>query len=103
MSDKLLMAEDFNDKIGSEFTIDLNFDNAPDITLKLTECTLDPRPKLEQSKRQGFSLIFEGDLNMVLPSQTYQLKCDTLDEPLHLLLTPVGKTNEATEYQAVFN
>ena len=103
MSDKLLTAEDFEDKIGSDFTIDINLDGTPDITLKLMECERNPRPQAPEAKRQGFSIIFHGELSQILPSQIYTLQCDKFDGPLELFLTVIGQTNEATEYEAVFN
>lgn len=51
---------------------------------------------------EAFSILFKGPKEFVLQQGTYQLEHDAMGT-FHILLVPVGRNDEGTEYEAVFN
>ena len=60
------------------------------------------QPQPTSSGRQPFSLIFQGALEPVLSQRIYKIEHGEMGS-LELFLVPVGQTESATHYQAVFN
>jgi hypothetical protein len=87
--------------VGQTFRID--FAGGQHVDLKLTDVKkvidvhVDPR-----LTRDTFSLYFVGPAEAFLPQATYPLLHETLDEPLHIFIVPVGKVAEGFRYEAVF-
>ena len=53
-------------------------------------------------KYESFSLIFRGNKERIHPQRTYPIKHGVLGN-FDLFITAVGRTEEGTMYQAVFN
>ena len=71
------------------------------VDLKLTSVDVrDPAPP--DGGRQGFSLVFEGPAEPLLPQQTYQVANAEIGE-LEIFLVPIGQDAESTRYEAVFS
>ncbi|MBB2488239.1 hypothetical protein H5407_23675, partial [Mitsuaria sp. WAJ17] len=52
--------------------------------------------------RQPFSLLFEGPPQPVLPQRIYRISHPQLDA-MEIFLVPVGRSESATQYEAIFN
>lgn len=75
----------------------LNVEPQP-VDLELIEVS-----EVKESARQvGFSILFLGPAEGMLPQHTYTLQQETLGE-FDLFLVPVGRQERGFEYQAVFN
>jgi hypothetical protein len=88
--------------VGTTFEVAL--EDGRTTTLKLDEALpFDLRQRRERvkRKREPFSLYLLGDPAIVLPQGMYTLRSDavTLDG---LFIVPIGRDEEATEYEAVF-
>lgn len=100
MSQKMLVLEDFADKVGHVFAI--NEQDIPAIPLTLTEA----EPLNPTSARPGirppFSLVFLARDPRVLPQRLYRMEHNELAD-LTIFLVPIGKDAEGVSYQATFN
>ena len=61
----------------------------------------DAAPSDDQARR-GFSLVFEGPAEPLLPQQTYQIANAEIGE-LDIFLVPIGQDAESTRYEAIFS
>ncbi len=99
MNDRVLLFEDFADKLGRAFVI--REQDLPAISLTLIEAELLPN-RLKPGVRPPFSLIFVANTPQMLPQRLYHLEQEALGQ-ITLFLVPVGKKPEGFEYQALFN
>ncbi len=93
--------ETFSPHVNEDFFI--RFDDDTVITLKLV--AVDPLPvyrPLNEDERPPFSLKFEGPVDKVLSQATYPLQGEGIDLQ-HIFLVPVGQSETAIQYEAVFN
>jgi hypothetical protein len=95
----------FSALVKTRFRVRLN--PANQIELELTEARRHQIPA--QSKpggplRQGecFSLFFNGPLSWFLKQNTYEFEHDQLGK-ISLFMVPIGKTQDAFQYEVVFN
>lgn len=73
-------------------------DEAGEHVLELVEVSGESNsPKFEY-----FSLVFRGESNKVLAQRTYQAQHDAMGA-FDLFITPIGRSEQGTMYQAVFN
>jgi hypothetical protein len=100
MSDRVLVFEDFADKVGQSFA--LSVAGAPPIPLTLTEAEAHDVSKGMPGSRTPFSLVFIATHPAVLPQQIYQLAHDVLGD-LTVFLVPIGKDARGVSYQATFS
>ena len=88
--------------IGTKF--DVALEDGGTTTLTLEEALpyeFRARRSKFKPKRESFSLHLVGDPAIVLPQGTYALRSEaaSFDE---IFIVPVGRDDEATEYEAVF-
>jgi len=88
----------FSDKVGQSWVIDEP--GAPAIEFTLAE--VENLRNFAKLKREPFSLIFTTQGNFVLPQRTYMLRHAELGQ-MSIFLVPVGRKDDLTSYQAVFN
>ena len=99
-----LTIESAKELVGTVFEVTL--ENGLITRLKLDDAIAlelrQPRRPRVTPKRTPFSLYFLGDPAMVLPQGMYTFRSagTTLE---NLFVVPVGRDDEATEYEAVFN
>ena len=98
MLDRTLVIEDFADKVGGAFAIDMQDAN---IALNLIEASPLPNRRGPEH-RQPFSLIFLAADSRVLPQQLYRITHEALGE-MAIFLVPVRKDEDGVQYQATFN
>ena len=98
MLDRVLVIEDFADKIGNLFSVSMQ---DADIALHLIETSPLPNRRGPEH-RQPFSLIFRAADPRVLPQQLYRMTHDALGE-MAIFLVPVGRDEDGIQYQATFN
>lgn len=53
-------------------------------------------------RQEQFSLLFRGDATYVFPQQIFSLRHDAMGD-VNLFLVPVGRDENGTFYEAVFN
>jgi len=99
MDERVLVFEDFADKVGEIFSI--TFDDAPAIPMTLSVAEL-VKTQQRPNTRPSFSLIFIIDVPEMLPQRMYRVEQEALGQ-IPLFLVPVGKKPEGFEYQALFN
>jgi len=99
-AERVLVFEDFADKVGEVFVI--GEQEFPAIPLTLTEAEPLPARTGPNGMRPPFSLIFLGKDPRVLPQRLYRLEHEEMGT-LTIFLVPVGKDAEGVLYQAVFN
>jgi len=87
-------------------TFEISLDEGRTVTLKLDEVASyaahqHRRGRAAAPKREPFALYFLGDPSLVLPQGMYALRSEavTFDS---LFIVPVGRDEQATEYEAVF-
>lgn len=100
MSDRMLLLEDFADKVGHVFAI--SEQNVPAIPLTLTEAEPLNPARGKNGVRPPFSLIFLARDPRVLPQRLYRMEHNELGE-LTIFLVPIGKDAQGVSYQATFN
>ena len=99
MADRVLVFEDFKDRVGDVFAI--GEEGFPAIPLTLSEA--EPiTNRLPPDARPPFSLIFVGNDPRVLPQRLYRLEHEEMGA-LTIFLVPVGKGADGILYQALFN
>lgn len=85
-------------------TFEVSLDGGATTSLKLDAAlpyeTRQRRQKV-QPRRQPFSLYLLGDQSLVLPQGMYTLRSDALTLE-NVFIVPIGRDDEATEYEAVF-
>jgi hypothetical protein len=98
--DRVLVFEDFADKVGEGFTV--SEEGMPGIPLTLTEAApLDPAKGLS-GVRPPFSLTFLSKDSRVLPQRLYRLVHDRLSG-VTIFLVPSAKNSDGVSYHATFN
>ncbi|WP_417788595.1 DUF6916 family protein [Terasakiella pusilla] len=100
MSEKLLLLEDFQDKVQHPFVLEL--DEETQITFTLTDCISTTVQEFPDRKRDPFHLIFTAPKTLRIPQGTYPLTHDTLGQNL-LFLVPVGEKDDTIIYQVIFS
>jgi len=98
MTTDRLTRELFSDKIGQLWVLDEA--DAPPVELTLTE--VEPLRNYAKLEREPFSLYFTTTGDFVLPQRIYALRHGTLG-PMSIFLVPIGRQDDTTTYQAVFN
>lgn len=98
MTERQLTIDVFSDKVGQIWTLDEP--QAPPIELTLIE--VEPLRNYAKLAREPFSLIFTTRGNFVLPQRIYGLRHGTLGA-MELFLVPIGRADDVTSYQALFN
>ena len=98
MLDRVLVIEDFADKVGEVFAVSLQ---DADIALNLIESSPLPNRRGPDS-RLPFSLLFRGSDPRMLQQQLYRVTHGSLGE-MAIFLVPVGKDDAGIQYQATFN
>jgi hypothetical protein len=91
-----LVFETFADRVGEAFQIDV--DPATSVATTLTSAA----PHDEQRAASGFSRVFTGPLEPLLPQGTYRLVHDELND-LDIFIVPIGRDEGGVRYEAVFN
>ena len=92
----------FEGRVGDQFVV--SSDDVAAIPMELSEATESTHAGgtgPEGQPRLQFSLVFAGPLEPVLPQAIYGLDHDDLGH-LDVFIVPVGRTDTATRYQAVF-
>jgi hypothetical protein len=87
--------ETFEPLLNTTFRVSLGAQKAPD--LELIEVS-----DLKIKNPKNFSLIFRGPNNVYLPQQSYTFEHDALGA-FELFITPVGRDEEGTYFEAIFN
>jgi hypothetical protein len=100
MIGRLLVLEDFADKVGDVFAI--GEEGWPAILLTLVEAEALPARMAPRGARPPFSLIFLGKDPRVLPQRLYRLEHQSMGA-LAIFLVPIGKDADGVSYQATFN
>ena len=99
-----LTLESAKQLVGTIFEVTL--ENGAVTTMKLDDAIplefRHPRRSRVKAKRAPFSLYFLGDPAMVLPQGMYAFRSAAATFE-NLFIVPVGRDEEATEYEAVFN
>jgi hypothetical protein len=98
MAELELTIDVFSDKVGQAWV--LNEPQAPPIELTLIE--VEPLRNYAKLKREPFSLLFTTRGNFVLPQRIYGLRHAALGD-MELFLVPIGRQNDVTTYQSLFN
>ena len=98
MAEQQLTIDLFSDKVGQIWTVDEP--QAPPIELTLIE--VEPLRNYAKLKREPFSLIFTTRGNFVLPQRIYGLRHSMLGS-MELFIVPVGRIDDVTTYQSLFN
>ena len=91
-----LVFETFAGRVGEEFRIDV--DPTTSVVTTLTSAT----PHHETRVAPGFSLVFTGPVEPVLPQRTYRLVHAELHD-LDVFIVPIGRDESGVRYEAVFN
>lgn len=99
MNDTYLMLSDLEDKVNHSFSVSI--EGADPVELTLSSCKALTVHDFPGRKREPFSLIFHGPLSHHLPQQTYTLKHESIGEQ-YFFLVPVGQTENAFQYEAIF-
>jgi hypothetical protein len=85
-------------------TFDVPLQDGATTTLKLDAALpyeLRQRRQRVQPKRAPFSLVLLGDPALILPQGMYALRSEALTLE-GLFIVPIGRDDQATEYEAVF-
>lgn len=69
---------------------------------ELTLRSVKPLTNHAQLTREPFSLIFEGPLGKPLAQMCYPMSNDDLGD-MDLFIVPIGKKDNAYQYEAIFN
>ena len=94
-------AQDFEPLAGAAFAVgSVGLADAPGASLSLALVEVERRPG-GTSDREPFSLMFEGPRSAFLPQGMRRLVHEGLGE-MDLFLVPVGETDTAYRYEAVF-
>ena len=91
-----LLLETFAGRVGQEFRIEV--DPATIVVTTLTSATAHGQGQVAA----GFSLVFTGPVEPVLPQRTYRLRHDELND-LDIFIVPIGRDDAGVRYEAVFN
>ena len=91
-----LVFETFAGRVGQEFRVEV--DAATIIATTLTAATAHGDGRVAA----GFSLVFTGPIEPVLPQRTYRLAHDELGD-LEIFIVPIGRDDAGVRYEAVFN
>jgi hypothetical protein len=97
-----LTVDDFRPAVGQPFAIDAG--DGGTVELTLTEArTIEPgtAPTDDAGHRAPFALDFQGPADPVLPQAIYRIVNDAVGT-LEIFVVPVGRTNSATNYEAIF-
>jgi hypothetical protein len=92
-----LTVGDFAPHKGTEFALMGDGGETLAVTLSRAEALTTNRPE----GRAPFSLSFTGTPGIVLPQRIYRLSHPVMGT-MEIFLVPIGATQEATEYEAVF-
>lgn len=88
-----LLKEDFEPYINSFFALE---EENGLMNLELIEVE-----ESSSSGTQGFSLMFKGSVDKLLPQRIYPLKHEKMGK-LEIFIVPVRKDEEGSYYQAIF-
>jgi hypothetical protein len=88
--------ETFAGRVGQEFRIEVDDDTT--VVTTLTSATAHGEGRIAT----GFSLVFTGPVEPVLPQRTYRLVHDELNS-LDIFIVPIGRDDTGVRYEAVFN
>lgn len=97
MNPPVLTFDLFRNRVGQVWVVDEP--DTPPIEFTLTEA--EPLTNYAKLAREPFSLIFSAP-GGVMPQRSYDLRHDALG-PMAIFLVPVGRTDDGTIYQGVFN
>jgi hypothetical protein len=90
--------EMFVERVGQDFRIDV--DPTTSIVTVLTSATrLDGDPHRSGS---GFSLVFRGPVEPLLPQRIYRLVHDEL-AAMDVFIVPIGRDEAGAHYEAIFS
>lgn len=98
--DRALIFEDFADRVGHSFAIEVEGPDALPLTLTEVELLRDARKR--PSQRPPFSLVFLGQHQHVLEQRLYRFDLDGVGK-VDIFLVPIGRDENGVSYQAVFN
>jgi len=90
--------ERFSPLVGDRF--ELRLDDGSTCSAALVEAKALQAPLFQG--RQPFSLLFEGPPQPLLPQRIYRVSHPQLDA-IDIFLVPVGRTQSAAQYEAIFN
>ena len=93
---KTATAADFEKLVGQSFSLP----EVDDCQLQLDR--VDVLAKYDESSREPFALVFKGEHPQPLPQNTFELR-HTEAGVLQIFLVPIGQTEGAFLYEAVFN
>jgi hypothetical protein len=85
---------------------EITLDDGRSTTMKLEEALpyelrQPRRARMREPKRTAFSLFFSGDPAIVLPQGMYAFRSEAATFE-SLFIVPIGRDDQATEYEAVF-
>ncbi|WP_210492448.1 hypothetical protein [Patulibacter sp. SYSU D01012] len=96
-----LTVEDFAPTVGDLYRVTAGPEGRYAEALEVRLAAAEGRGTAPAPLRDPFALLFEGPPATVLAQGTYLLAHATLGE-LTIFLVPVGRTDEATRYEAIF-
>jgi hypothetical protein len=95
-----LTQEHFAARMNQVFTIDSG--DGARIEAELVEVRPLGETALKSGRRQGFSVLFRGPMEPILPQRVYTLEHPKLGE-IQLFLVPIGPDGTGLRYEAVFS
>ncbi|MDQ4124128.1 MAG: hypothetical protein M3134_00815 [Actinomycetota bacterium] len=100
MADRLELAT-FEPLVGETFVADVEGLGPVDLTL--AEAAPSPwQPGPETGLPHAFHLVFRSSADYLLDQRMYRMKHGELGD-LEIFMTPIARTAEGTDYQAVFS
>jgi len=91
-----LVFETFAGRVGQEFRIAV--DGVTSVVATLTSAT----PHDATRVAAGFSLVFTGPVEPLLPQRIYRMLHGDLGE-IDIFIVPIGRDGSGARYEAVFN
>ena len=88
--------------VGTAFEVETDNDGKTTLTLdEVAAFESRQRRQRFKPKRDPFSIYFVGDHSIVLPQGMYTLRSERLTLE-NIFIVPIGRDEQATEYEAVF-
>jgi hypothetical protein len=95
--------EMFAERVGQDFRIDVDLTTSI-VTVLMSATSLggDANPDADASRAgSGFSLVFRGPVEPLLPQRTYRFVHDEL-AALDIFIVPIGRDDAGVRYEAIF-
>ena len=86
------MLQTFAGRVGEQFRIEIDATTTIATTLA----------SADSARGTGFSLVFTGPVEPLLPQRTYRMVHDEL-QSFDIFIVPIGRDDHGVRYEAVFN